>query len=128
MMIHITHFDETLAKPDPSSYFEGNVRTRMLVGREQSTALELLAVYFSAGARTKPHIHEKDQVLHFTQGRGIVATETERRVCIAGEIVTVPGGTWHWHGATREQAMCHISIRQPGATNWEVESKDWSAY
>ena len=127
-MIHLTHFDETLAKPDASHYFAGNVRTYMLVGSGQSSELELLAVYFSAGARTKPHIHAKDQVLHFTQGRGIVATETERRVCSAGDIVTIPGGTWHWHGATRDEAMCHISIRQPGATNWDVESKDWSEY
>ncbi len=127
-MIHVTHFDENQAKPDASHYFSGNVRTFMLVSKEQSTDLELLAVYFSAGARTKPHIHEKDQVLHFTEGRGIVATETEKRVCSAGDIVTVPSGTWHWHGATREQAMCHISIRQPGGTNWEVDLKNWSEY
>ena len=127
-MIHITHFDETQAKLDTSHYFVGNVRTRMLVGSGQSKELELLAVYFSAGARNKPHIHEKDQVLHFTQGRGIVATENERRVCSAGDIVTIPGGTWHWHGATQEEATCHISIRQPGATNWEVDSKNWSEY
>jgi len=127
-MIFVTPIDETLAKPDPSHYFVGNVRTRMLVGSEGSKELELLAVYFSAGARTKPHVHERDQVLHFIQGRGIVATEIERRVCSAGDVVTIPGGTWHWHGATREEAMCHISIRQPGATNWQVESKNWSAY
>ncbi len=127
-MILFTRFDETLAKPDTSHYFIGDVRTQMLAGKEQGKELELLAVYFSAGARNKPHIHEKDQVLHFTQGRGIVATETDRRVCSAGDIVTIPGGTWHWHGATREEATCHISIRQPGATNWQVELKDWSEY
>jgi quercetin dioxygenase-like cupin family protein len=127
-MIYHTRFDENQAKPDASHSFSGNVRTYMLVSKEQSADLELLAVYFSAGARTKPHIHEKDQVLHFTEGRGIVATDTERRVCSAGDIVTVPGGTWHWHGATREQAACHISIRPPGGTNWEVESKNWSEY
>lgn len=127
-MIHVSRFDEALAKPDPNTYFDGSVRTRMLVSGEQSSQLELLAVYFSAGARTRPHTHGKDQVLHFTEGRGIVATETERRVCSAGDIVTIPGGVWHWHGATREQAACHISIRQPGPTNWDVDSKNWSEY
>jgi quercetin dioxygenase-like cupin family protein len=127
-MIHTTRFEQARAKPDSSAYFDGKVRTNMLVGAEQSTQLELLAVYFSAGARTKPHTHEKDQVLHFTEGQGIVATETEKRICSTGDIVTVPGGVWHWHGATRDQAACHISIRQPGSTNWEVESKNWSEY
>jgi quercetin dioxygenase-like cupin family protein len=127
-MLHVTKLDETQAKTETSRSFEGTVRTRMLVGNEQSKELELLAVYFDAGARTRPHIHEKDQVLHFVQGKGIVATETERKVCSAGDIVTIPGGTWHWHGATRDQALCHISIRQPGSTNWDVDQKSWSEY
>ncbi len=127
-MLHVTKLDETQARLDSSHSFEGTVRTRMLVGSEESKELELLAVYFSAGARTRPHIHEKDQVLHFVQGKGIVATETEKKVCSVGDIVTVPGGTWHWHGATRDQAMCHISIRQPGSTNWDVDPKNWSEY
>jgi quercetin dioxygenase-like cupin family protein len=127
-MLHASRFEEKLAKPDSNTYFVGSVKTRMLVGADTSGQLELLAVYFSAGARTKPHTHEKDQVLHFTEGRGIVATETEKRVCSAGDIVTVPAGECHWHGATREQSTCHISVRQPGGTNWQVESKNWSEY
>ncbi|MBI4790474.1 MAG: cupin domain-containing protein [Chloroflexi bacterium] len=127
-MLPITKLDQARAQLDTTSSFEGTVRKHMLVGAGQSQELELLAVYFSAGARTRPHIHEKDQVLHFIQGRGIVATDTEKKVCGAGDIVTVPGGVWHWHGATREDAMCHISIRQPGKTNWDVESKNWAEY
>jgi quercetin dioxygenase-like cupin family protein len=127
-MLHVTKLDETQAKQDTGRSFEGTVRTRMLVGTEQSKELELLAVYFNAGARTRPHIHEKDQVLHFIQGKGIVATDKEKKTCTAGDVVTVPAGTWHWHGATRDQAMCHISIRQPGSTNWDVDQKNWSDY
>ena len=127
-MVQITHLDEAEAKLDTANYFAGKVRTRMLVGKDQSQELELLAVYFSAGARTRPHVHEKDQVLHFSEGRGIVATESEIKICTVGDIVTIPGGTWHWHGATREEAAAHISIRQPGGTNWQVEPKNWSEY
>jgi quercetin dioxygenase-like cupin family protein len=126
--MQISKFDEGLAMKDSRPYFDGNVRTHMLVGTEQSQELELLAVYFDAGARTRPHTHEKDQVLHFVQGKGIVATETEKRICSVGDIVTVPGGTWHWHGATRDQAMCHISIRQPGPSNWDVDPVNWADY
>ncbi len=127
-MIHETRVDESRAKADTGTSFEGHVRTLPLVGKEQSGQLELLAVYFSAGARTRPHIHEKDQVLYFVQGRGIVATETEKQVHTAGDVVTIPGGTWHWHGATRDQAMCHISIRAAGGTNWVVDLKNWNEY
>ncbi len=127
-MIHVVKLDEKQAEQDTGRSFDGHVRKHMLVGGEQSKELELLAVYFSAGARTRPHTHEKDQVLHFVQGTGIVATETDKRVCSAGDVVTIPGGTWHWHGATRDHAMCHISIRQPGGTNWDVELKNWSEY
>lgn len=128
MKILVSKFEESLAQPEARPYFDGSVRTHMLVGAEQSAELEVLAVYFSAGARTKPHTHAKDQVLHFVQGKGIVATETTKQVCSAGDVVTVPGGTWHWHGATREQAMCHISIRQPGPSDWDVDLKNWSEY
>lgn len=127
-MIHQARVDESRAVTDAGSSFEGHVRKHLLVGKEQSGELELLAVYFSAGARTRPHIHEKDQVLHFIQGMGIVATETEKQVHTAGDVVTIPGGTWHWHGATRDEAMCHISIRAAGGTNWSVELKNWNDY
>ena len=128
MNISVSKLEESLAKPEVRPYFDGNVRTHMLVGAEESAELEVLAVYFSAGARTRPHIHAKDQVLHFVQGQGIVATETTKQVYSAGDVVTVPGGVWHWHGATREQAMCHISIRQPGPSDWDVDVKNWAEY
>ncbi len=127
-MLSSVHIDEKLAERDTGRSFEGNVRKQMLVSQAQSRELELLMVHFSAGARTRPHIHERDQVLHFVQGRGIVATETEKRIYSAGDVVTVPGGTWHWHGATRDQSMSHISIRQPGSTNWDVDLKNWAEY
>ncbi len=127
-MLHAARLDESQAKQDGGRSFEGTVRTHMLVGTEHSKQLELLAVYFDAGARTRPHTHEKDQVLYFVQGQGIVATDRERRVCAVGDVVTIPGGTWHWHGAARDQAMCHISIRQPGSTNWDVDLKNWREY
>ena len=128
-MLYTAKLDETQAKPDTSRSFEGHVRTYLLVGNEQSRELELLAVYFSAARRTHPHIHAKDQTLHFVEGRGIVATESEKKTCSAGDVVTIPAGTWHWHPHDRrDQAMCHISIREPGTTNWDVEAKNWADY
>lgn len=51
--------DHSQAQPDTArkGYFDGEVKTLQLVGPKDSKEVELLAVYFSAGARTKPHIH-----------------------------------------------------------------------
>ncbi len=103
--------------------FDGQVTLQRLVTPEESSEVELLAVWFSAGARTRPHIHNVDQVLHIMEGQGIVADEKEMLTVNAGEVVTVPGArvrrwyssrwtysriaahAWHWHGATPESPV-----------------------
>jgi len=125
----ITRIDRSQARHDQARrhYFDGEVYTQDIVGPSESQEVELLAVFFSAGARTRPHIHEHDQVLQFIEGQGIVATETEKQTFTAGDVVTIPAGVWHWHGATRDTPTCHISIKAPGPTNWNVEEKNWAS-
>jgi quercetin dioxygenase-like cupin family protein len=134
-MLKVTKIDRAQAGEDPTHdpyvdrqhYFAGDVQVQSLVSPEESVEVELLAVFFAAGARTRPHIHERDQVLHFLEGRGLVATASEKYPTAPGDIVTIPAGVWHWHGAARDTATCHISIRQLGSTNWEVEEGNWAA-
>lgn len=114
--------------PDRPEYFSGTVRMHPLRRPAEAGAAELIAVFFDAGVRTIPHIHAADQVLYFIEGEGIVATERERRAFRAGEIAVIPGGTWHWHGATKTSATCHISIKAVGPTDWEVPRKNWEDY
>jgi len=125
----ITRIDRTLARHDPSraDSFDGEVTFQPLVSPADSDELDLLNVSFSASARTRPHIHQQDQVLHIIEGQGIVATETEKQVVSAGDVILVPRGTWHWHGATRTSAMSHISLMKRGQTEWTVEEKNWAA-
>jgi quercetin dioxygenase-like cupin family protein len=111
-----------------SKEFEGEVTLLRLVASGDSDEVELLAVWFSEGARTRPHVHDKDQVLLIVEGRGIVADDQERRVVTPGEVITVPAHTWHWHGATPHSSMMHISIRKQGCTtNWDVAQRDWAS-
>jgi quercetin dioxygenase-like cupin family protein len=130
--LKVTKVEQTQAGAAPDyarpgdSNFEGDVSLVTLVGADTSGEVELLAVYFTAGARTRPHIHERDQALHFIAGQGIVATASEKLHTSAGDIVTIPAGVWHWHGASRDAAATHISIKQPGPTNWEVDEGDWA--
>jgi 4-carboxymuconolactone decarboxylase len=125
----ITKIDRTQAKPDPSraNDFDGAVNFQTLVSPTDSNELDLTNVCFSAGARTRPHIHQDDQVLQIIEGEGIVATETEKRVVSARDVIVIPKGIWHWHGATRVSPVCHLSIKKRGPTNWTVEEKNWAA-
>src|SRR5690242_11749219 len=120
-LMQISSIDESQARRENTepANFDGEVRIQRLVGPAESGEIELLVVYFSAGGRTRPHIHVRDQVLQIVSGQGIVATETEKHVVVPGDVISIPAGVWHWHGATRDTAMCHISIKQPGPTEWE---------
>ena len=107
--------------------FDGSVTLQRIVTAEDSSQVELLAVWFSAGARTRAHTHDVDQVLHIMEGQGVVADEHETRIVSAGDVVTVAANVWHWHGATPDSAMMHISIRKQGSkTDWDVDQKRWS--
>lgn len=121
----LSRVDREQAAPNPAmaQWFAGNVLFQQLV---QGGEVELLAVFFEAGARTGPHIHKDDQTLYFVEGQGVVATEDEMIRADAGDVVTIPAGVWHWHGATPDAPAVHISIKRPGPTNWNVEEKNWA--
>lgn len=128
-MMHVVKPDRSAAQPpDRPEYFSGAVRMHHLVRPEEPGRVELIGVFFEAGARTIPHAHATDQALYILEGEGIVATERERRIVRAGEIAVIPAGAWHWHGATRDSAMAHLSMRPAGPTDWTVERKDWDEY
>jgi quercetin dioxygenase-like cupin family protein len=56
--------------------------------------------------------------LHCIEGGGILATEHERHEVGPGDVVHVPAGELHWHGASEDSAFVHLSIRPPGETRW----------
>jgi quercetin dioxygenase-like cupin family protein len=119
------------AAPHPRpEWFSGPVFVDTLNGCEEPPELEVLAVYFDAGSRTRPHTHTTDQLLVFLEGEGIVADRSVRRRYRSGGMAVVPAGEWHWHGATADTGTCHLSIRPAGPSAWppEVEMGDWDTY
>ena len=119
---------EEARPPANPEWFPGSVYQQRMNDPENSLGIELIAVFFEPGSRTKPHVHPFDQVLQVVEGEGIVATEDERRIIRPGDWVIVPAGAWHWHGATEGSAMSHISIKQPGQTDWTSPWQDWDTY
>jgi tRNA (cmo5U34)-methyltransferase len=82
-------------------------------------------VHFTPGARTAWHSHTNGQTLHVTDGEGLVQSRGEPVVTIhSGDTVHTPGDEWHWHGATPDHAMTHLSITEGDATWGEHVTDD----
>ena len=67
-------------------------------------------VTFGKGTRNKFHTHKSTQILIVTQGRGLVATETEQREVTVGDVIFFAPGERHWHGATDDSDFAHIYV------------------
>lgn len=85
-------------------------------------------VCFPPGGRTFWHHHERDQILHVLAGGGLICTYGERpRRLRPGDVVWVPPGERHWHGAGPESTLIHLAVSL-GTTTWaqEVAEADYS--
>lgn len=119
-MIKIQSVDESQAEDAPAQNFVGHVRMQKLAEQGGMKRVELLAVFFDAGAHTRPHTHPSEQMLYFVRGSGFVHFPGEERQRVdEGGVVVVPAGIVHMHGATEDEAVCHIALRAAdGPTDW----------
>jgi quercetin dioxygenase-like cupin family protein len=100
---------------DESPIFVGDVTRQPMVTDDNPGLLRVNVVTFHDGARNKLHHHGADQLLVVTEGEGVVATESERLEVHAGDVIHIPAGERHWHGALPGKTFAHISILTPGA-------------
>jgi quercetin dioxygenase-like cupin family protein len=101
----------------PDTMFAGGVVSRYnLIGANDSPDVWISQIRFAPGARTKMHAHTYNQIVYVIEGRGILATETERREVGPGTVVYFPAGEPHWHGATPESSFAHITVGTHGTT------------
>ena len=93
-------------------------RTRQeMVADGQSDNFRCNVVNFSTGATTGWHVHDSDQLLIVTAGRGIVANETEEREITVGDVVQIKAGERHWHGARADSTLSHMTVTSAGGTS-----------
>jgi quercetin dioxygenase-like cupin family protein len=78
-------------------------------------------VNFGKGVRNKFHTHSTEQILIVTTGKGIVATDQEERIVTPGDIVLIPAGEKHWHGATPDSDLSHIYVMRKGSVLKQLE-------
>jgi quercetin dioxygenase-like cupin family protein len=110
----LVRIEREAATPDRAPIFEGDVLRQNLVAEGDAALLRVTAVTFLDGARNKLHEHSTDQVLVVTAGRGIVANEVEEFHVAPGDVVLIPRGERHWHGAEPGADFTHLSILTPG--------------
>jgi quercetin dioxygenase-like cupin family protein len=103
--------------PATGDLFIGKVERQALVGEGDAQQLRVGVVTFHDGAVNKFHRHTFDQVLVITEGEGIVqvAGQPEQRVTV-GDVIFVPSGERHWHGAAPGNTMSHLTVATPGKT------------
>jgi quercetin dioxygenase-like cupin family protein len=93
--------------------FSGSVRIEFLFAVAPPSRVGGARVTFEPGARTAWHAHPLGQVLLVTAGTGWVqqwgGPIQEIR---QGDVVRVPPGQKHWHGATATTRMTHIALQE----------------
>lgn len=97
----------------PAEYFTGAVRVDPQFEAPEPARVVGASVTFEPGARTAWHTHPLGQTLIVTAGVGRVqhwgGAAQEIR---PGDIVWIPPGIKHWHGAAPSTGMAHIAIAE----------------
>jgi len=117
-MDHRARHDITWASAG-SDHFTGDVEFGPMRPPEAPDALAVVGVRFSPGARSDWHHHPAGQVLFVVDGTALVQNDRGDSVSVGpGGIVYAPAGEVHWHGASPEEPLIHLSITDGGPTEW----------
>ena len=92
--------------------FTGSVRVQSLFDPGGPSPTSGGAVTFQPGARSAWHTHPLGQILIATDGVGwIQQWGGPVQVIRKGDVVWIPPGVKHWHGATPTTSMRHIAVQ-----------------
>jgi quercetin dioxygenase-like cupin family protein len=97
--------------PAPGQYFTGAVRFDPVFRAPEPSRGVGVSVTFEPGARTWWHTHPLGQTLVVTAGCGrIQLWGGPIDEITPGDVIWIPPGEKHWHGAAPTTAMTHLSI------------------
>lgn len=96
-----------------AEHFTGIVRRQPQFGAKAPGRTSGGLVTFEPGARSAWHTHPLGQMLIVTDGTGWIQAwggpvQTMRK----GDVVQIPAGVKHWHGATATSAVTHYAIQE----------------
>ena len=111
--ITVTRVGSQPSNKGPAQFFTGPVRVDPLFAANASSRTSGGLVTFEPGARSAWHTHPVGQILIVTAGKGLVqrwgSPVEEIR---PGDVVRIPPGVKHWHGASPTTGMSHIAIQE----------------
>ena len=118
-------FGQGIANEAFARFFIGNSYLNPLTKPGES-AVGLANVTFEPGCRNNWHIHHASsgggQILLCTSGRGWYREwGKEARELHPGDVVHIPAGVKHWHGAAKDSWFSHLAVEVPG----ENTSNEW---
>jgi quercetin dioxygenase-like cupin family protein len=108
-------------EPHSGKLFTGSVTMQPIIGKELNSDLVISQVNFGPGVRNKFHSHSREQILIVTKGKGIIATEKEQKPISVGDVVLIPSGEKHWHGAAESCKFSHLYIMSPTSKSTQLE-------
>ena len=136
-----SEFERGNANAAYAQYFKGNSYLAPLVPKnlspEEQTAQAYSNVTFEPGCRNNWHIHHAEsgggQILLVTAGRGYYQEWGKpARELATGDVVNIPAGVKHWHGAAKDSWFAHLAVEVPaeaGHTEWlePVSDEDYNS-
>jgi quercetin dioxygenase-like cupin family protein len=104
---------ELPATKGSADFFTGDVTVAPVAQGEDPSTMGTGYVCFQCKARSAWHTHPKGQLLVVTDGEGLIQEWGKPIQRIRkGDVIWTPPGVKHWHGATPEKTMCHLSITE----------------
>jgi quercetin dioxygenase-like cupin family protein len=118
--MRVTKISEVKKESASGPLFTGPDVTRQIL-LPDSKEFNVNVVNFGKGVRNKFHSHDSEQILLVTSGKGMIATETEEKLITEGDIVIIPAGEKHWHGATKDSNFSHLYVSRLGDKLTQLE-------
>ena len=120
--IVVTRSEAQTSRQGPPENFTGSVRVDQHFQASAPGRVSGARVMFEPGARTAWHSHPLGQTLIVTSGVGRVQRWGDPVDEIRpGDVVWIPPGQKHWHGASPTTSLSHIAI----AERLDGKSVDW---
>ena len=109
----ITRGGSRPVQPAPAANFTGGARVETLFEALAPSDASGAYVTFEPGARTAWHSHPRGQILIVTDGTGRAQSwGGPIQEIRAGDVVRIPAGQKHWHGASPRASMTHLAITE----------------
>ena len=116
----VVSIHEAAKVPYLHSVFTGPDVTRQELAPNGSE-FDVTVVNFGKGMRNKFHAHDNEQILIVIAGEGLVATKSEEHAVSQGDVIFIPAGEAHWHGATSNAEFSHIFVQRKNSVLTQIE-------